>query len=39
VPGPIAGAGLPFLALGYGAFWLGKRRRAKGLMAELPATA
>ena len=28
-PGPIAGAGLPFLALGYGAYWLGKRRRCK----------
>jgi hypothetical protein len=26
-PGPIAGAGLPFLALGAGAFWLIKRRR------------
>ena len=26
-PGPIAGAGLPFLALGAGAFWLVRRRR------------
>lgn len=26
-PGPIAGAGLPFLAVGYGIFWLIKRRR------------
>ena len=26
-PGPLAGAGLPFLALGYGAYWLIKRRR------------
>jgi hypothetical protein len=26
-PGPIAGAGLPFLALGAGAYWLIKRRR------------
>ena len=25
-PGPIAGAGLPFLAIGYGAYWLMKRR-------------
>lgn len=28
-PGPIAGAGLPVLALGYGAYWLVKRRRRK----------
>jgi hypothetical protein len=26
-PGPIAGAGLPFLAAGYGAYWLMKRRQ------------
>jgi hypothetical protein len=26
-PGPVAGAGLPFLALGAGAYWLIKRRR------------
>jgi len=25
--GPIAGAGLPFLAVGYGVYWLIKRRR------------
>jgi len=26
-PGPLAAAGLPFLAVGYGAYWLFKRRR------------
>jgi hypothetical protein len=26
-PGPIAGAGLPILAIGYGVYWLVKRRR------------
>jgi hypothetical protein len=26
-PGPIAGAGLPFLAIGYSVYWLVKRRR------------
>ena len=28
-PGPIAGAGLPILAIGYGAYWLVKRLRRK----------
>ena len=28
-PGPLAGAGLPFLAVGYGVYWLVKRRRGK----------
>ena len=27
VPGPLAGAGLPFIAVGYGAYWLIWRRR------------
>ena len=26
-PGPIAGAGLPVLAVGYGVYWLVRRRR------------
>ena len=26
-PGPIVGAGLPMLAIGYGTYWLVKRRR------------
>ena len=26
-PGPLAGAGLPFLVVGYGVYWLIKRRR------------
>jgi hypothetical protein len=28
-PGPIAGAGLSILAIGYGAYWLVKRYRRK----------
>jgi hypothetical protein len=28
-PGPIAGAGLPVIAVGYGAYWFLKRRRRK----------
>jgi hypothetical protein len=28
-PGPIVGAGLPALAIGYGVYWLAKRRRKK----------
>jgi hypothetical protein len=28
-PGPIAGVGLPVLAIGYGAYWLVKRYRRK----------
>ncbi len=28
-PGPIAGAGLPFLAAGYGVYWLVRRRKSK----------
>ena len=28
-PGPIAGAGLPVLAIGYGVYWLVRRRRTK----------
>ena len=27
VPGPIAGAGLPVLAVGFGVYWLIRRRR------------
>jgi hypothetical protein len=29
VPGPIAGAGLPIIAVGYGAYWLVHRFRRK----------
>jgi len=29
VPGPIVGAGLPVLAVGYGAYWLFRRYRRK----------
>ena len=28
-PGPIAGAGLPVLAVGYGVYWLVRRHRRK----------
>ena len=28
-PGPIVGAGLPVLAVGYGVYWLIRRRRRK----------
>lgn len=28
-PGPIAGAGLPILAIGYGVYWLIRRRRTR----------
>jgi hypothetical protein len=26
-PGPLAGGGLPFIAVGYGVYWLVRRRR------------
>lgn len=29
-PGPIAGAGLPFVAVGFGTYWLIKRQRKTG---------
>jgi hypothetical protein len=28
-PGPIAGAGLPILAVGYGVYWLVRRRKSQ----------
>jgi len=28
-PGPIAGAGLPILAVGYGVYWLIRRRKSQ----------
>jgi uncharacterized membrane protein len=31
VPGPIAGAGVPILAIGFGAYWLAKRLRRRGV--------
>jgi hypothetical protein len=34
-PGPIAGAGLPILAVGYGAYWLVRRYRRKSDRAAL----
>jgi hypothetical protein len=33
-PGPIAGAGLPILAVGYGAYWLVRRYRRKSNTAS-----
>ena len=30
VPGPIVGAGLPVLAVGYGVYWLIRRRQKAG---------
>jgi hypothetical protein len=39
-PGPIAGAGLPVLAVGYGVYWLVRRRRkANGPAAAMRAEA
>jgi hypothetical protein len=36
-PGPIAGAGLPILAAGYGVYWLVRRRRkANGAPGQSP---
>jgi hypothetical protein len=29
VPGPLVGAGLPFIVVGYGAYWLVRRYRRK----------
>jgi hypothetical protein len=36
-PGPIAGAGLPILAIGYGLYWLVKRRRKSDQGRQPPA--
>jgi hypothetical protein len=36
-PGPIAGAGLPILAIGYGVYWLIKRRRSDEISCQLKA--
>ena len=33
-PGPIAAAGIPFLAIGYGAYWLVRRYRRKSESAS-----
>jgi hypothetical protein len=33
-PSPIAGAGLPFLGIGYGVYWLIRRRRKAGCRPE-----
>ena len=33
-PGPIVGAGLPVLAIGYGVYWLVKRRRKADSKSE-----
>jgi hypothetical protein len=30
-PGPIVGAGLPVFAIGYGVYWLAKRRRRRAV--------
>jgi hypothetical protein len=29
VPGPLVGAGIPFIVVGYGAYWLVRRYRRK----------
>jgi hypothetical protein len=36
VPGPLVGAGLPFIAVGYGAYWLVRRYRRKSDAAWSP---